>query len=275
MFKLIVCVRRRADISREEFQKRWIEHGQLFRKFAGFYEVLLYKQNYTIKTPMNRLMKTSRGFGPKYDGIGEIWWRSEEDFRRIAKSPLAPRLRAMFAGDECTFMDPTRSSGFFTDEHVFVGRSEPSTFLDTCICPITRTFMQEPVITSDGYTFEREAIEAWLAKFSVNPITFEPLSNTALIPNRGMKAIVSILADDDLHLEQGKEEKALSDLWAETEREANAEVATRISSVSSSRILLWKHSPVSSRSYLEERLEELTTKLLAIRQKSEPFVSRL
>ena len=32
------------------------------------------------------------------------------------------------------------------------------------VCPITQEVMEDPVITSDGHTFERSAIEAWLGK---------------------------------------------------------------------------------------------------------------
>ena len=46
------------------------------------------------------------------------------------------------------------------------------------VCPITHTpvnELKEPVITPDGITYEREAIEKWLIKNSTCPVTGKQL----------------------------------------------------------------------------------------------------
>mmetsp|Transcript_16251 Transcript_16251/g.32105 ORF Transcript_16251/g.32105 Transcript_16251/m.32105 type:complete len:92 (-) Transcript_16251:1603-1878(-) len=39
------------------------------------------------------------------------------------------------------------------------------------LCPISLTTMQDPVMTCDGWTFERREIEAWLKEHSTSPLT--------------------------------------------------------------------------------------------------------
>jgi len=64
------------------------------------------------------------------------------------------------------------------------------------ICPISLTRMQDPVVTEDGFVFERSAIEAWFQVAGcVNPVTGEPLSSYTLITQPSARAnIRAILA---------------------------------------------------------------------------------
>lgn len=50
--------------------------------------------------------------------------------------------------------------------------------------------MRDPVIATDGFTYERSAIAAWLARSATSPMTNLPLPNEfwRLIPNRTVKA---------------------------------------------------------------------------------------
>ena len=50
-------------------------------------------------------------------------------------------------------------------------------------CPITQEIFVNPVITSDGQTYSREAITKWLQTHITSPITNTKLSNKTLIPN--------------------------------------------------------------------------------------------
>ena len=61
-------------------------------------------------------------------------------------------------------------------------------------CPITTELMADPVMTTDGFTYERAAIERWLAGSNLSPITGMPLASTRLVPNltaqRGIRAVL-------------------------------------------------------------------------------------
>jgi uncharacterized protein (TIGR02118 family) len=121
MIKLMVCIKRKKGMSREEFREYWLKHhGPLFQRFAETYKAVKYVQNHTIDSPLNENMKKSRGYAEEYDGIGEIWWESEKDFIAAVTSPEGQKLRGMFVEDEARFIDLHESSGFFTVEHVLI-----------------------------------------------------------------------------------------------------------------------------------------------------------
>nr|KAF6498564.1 WD repeat, sterile alpha motif and U-box domain containing 1 [Rousettus aegyptiacus] len=63
---------------------------------------------------------------------------------------------------------------------------------DEFICPITRELMQDPVIASDGYSYEKEAIENWISKKKrTSPMTNLVLPSTVLTPNRTLKMAIN------------------------------------------------------------------------------------
>ena len=60
----------------------------------------------------------------------------------------------------------------------------------SCICPITAEIMTDPVSTSDGFTYEREAITEWLRTKDTSPKTGAKLESTTLIPNFSLRSII-------------------------------------------------------------------------------------
>jgi len=58
------------------------------------------------------------------------------------------------------------------------------------LCPITQELMKDPVVASDGHTYERMAIEEWIQKKAVSPITNAPLEEK-LYPNFSIKSRIS------------------------------------------------------------------------------------
>ena len=64
------------------------------------------------------------------------------------------------------------------------------------LCPITHTLMEDPVIGSDGITYERAAIEAWIySGHRTSPVTREPMYQHSLVPNYALKAMIQESAD--------------------------------------------------------------------------------
>uniref|UniRef100_A0A8C5VBM8 WD repeat, SAM and U-box domain-containing protein 1 n=1 Tax=Microcebus murinus TaxID=30608 RepID=A0A8C5VBM8_MICMU len=63
---------------------------------------------------------------------------------------------------------------------------------DEFICPITRELMTDPVIASDGYSYEREAMENWISKKKrTSPMTNLVLPSLVLTPNRTLKMAIN------------------------------------------------------------------------------------
>jgi hypothetical protein len=57
-------------------------------------------------------------------------------------------------------------------------------------CPIPREIMHDPVVLSDGYSYERKAIQEWLRRKNTSPMTNLILSSTTIIPNRHLRSVI-------------------------------------------------------------------------------------
>jgi len=88
--------------------------------------------------------------------------------------------------------------------------SLPERFFD----PVFGVLMRNPVVTPDGRTYERTAIEEWINQHHTNPVTREPLRKRQLIPNR--------MVSDDL------------EMWLKQNEESHLQLQTHLSRTSSS-----------------------------------------
>lgn len=59
------------------------------------------------------------------------------------------------------------------------------------ICPITQDLMLQPVVTADGQTYERDAIEEWLRNHQTSPLTGERLAHVGLTPNVMARGLIT------------------------------------------------------------------------------------
>lgn len=120
MIKLVMCLCRRSDITRDQFQDYWLnKHGPFFQKNAAGMRAKKYLQCHTIDTPLNDGMRSSRGMLPEYDGVAEVWFESEEDLMAAMSSPEGQKLGAALLEDEGNFVDHAKSSAFLVREHEF------------------------------------------------------------------------------------------------------------------------------------------------------------
>ncbi|GLJ23535.1 hypothetical protein SUGI_0445920 [Cryptomeria japonica] len=59
------------------------------------------------------------------------------------------------------------------------------------VCPIFKEIMQNPYAAADGFTYEKEAIEAWFASgHDTSPVTNVKVDNKKLIPNHSLKSAI-------------------------------------------------------------------------------------
>lgn len=70
------------------------------------------------------------------------------------------------------------------------GDGDDSTPPSMFMCPITQDVMDDPVFAADGFTYERVAIAAWLAKSVMSPMTGLALEHPHLVPNRALKSSI-------------------------------------------------------------------------------------
>jgi uncharacterized protein (TIGR02118 family) len=122
MIKLVYCIRRREDVSAEEFHRYWLEeHGPLVSSVAAAIGAARYVQSHTAEPELNALLQASRGAEEPYDGITEVWWESLADLRAALETPEGQEAQGRLMQDESTFIDFARSRVFLTEEHVIFG----------------------------------------------------------------------------------------------------------------------------------------------------------
>ncbi|CAN7063476.1 unnamed protein product [Brassica rapa subsp. trilocularis] len=87
-------------------------------------------------------------------------------------------------------LEPMRaSSGGSSSFHL--GRNEQRIAPPYFICPIFQEVMQDPHVAADGFTYEAEAIRAWLdSGHDTSPMTNAKLSHNSLIPNHALRSAV-------------------------------------------------------------------------------------
>ena len=80
-------------------------------------------------------------------------------------------------------MAGSQSSAEWTEEQVALAATQMG-----FTCAISQEIMEDPVVATDGYSYERASIREWLAGNDTNPMTGERLANKTLTPNRNLKS---------------------------------------------------------------------------------------
>jgi uncharacterized protein (TIGR02118 family) len=122
MVKLIFCLRRRSDISEEEFHRYWRhEHGPLVARHASTLGIRRYVQLHTVSPDINALLAASRGGPGAFDGVAELWFDDTDGLARGAGTDEGRAATAELAEDEKRFIDHERSPLFVAEEHAVIG----------------------------------------------------------------------------------------------------------------------------------------------------------
>jgi uncharacterized protein (TIGR02118 family) len=118
MIKLVFCVRRRSDLSVDDFKKYWLEnHASLVKKHAAVLGIKRYVQSHTVEEDTNAALRASRGATEAFDGIAEVWWDSRDALTLALSGPEGRAVGDELLEDERNFIDLSRSSLFLTEEH--------------------------------------------------------------------------------------------------------------------------------------------------------------
>ena len=120
MIKFVMCITRHPNMTRDEFKSYWEhKHGPFFMKNAAAMRAKKYVQSYTMDTPMNEGLRSSRGMQAEYDGVAEVWFESEEELMAGMSSPEGQKLGAALLEDEGNFIDHSKSCAFIVQEKEF------------------------------------------------------------------------------------------------------------------------------------------------------------
>ncbi|MFI5315790.1 MAG: EthD domain-containing protein [Myxococcota bacterium] len=121
MIKLSFCLRRLPNLSREQFQKYWFEtHGPLVRKQAEALRIQRYVQTHTALGDAAESLRATRGGPPAYDGVAELWWKSEADVAAALATPAGQEAGRILLEDERKFIDLASSPLFWAREREII-----------------------------------------------------------------------------------------------------------------------------------------------------------
>jgi len=121
VIKLTYCLRRRHDLTVEEFQRYWREvHAPLVAERAEVLGIRRYVQAHTVHPGVNEAMRGRNGGSPEaFDGVAELWF---DDLDGMASDdPDVLRASGELLEDERNFIDLAASPIFLTEEHPVVG----------------------------------------------------------------------------------------------------------------------------------------------------------
>ena len=132
MVKLSFCLHRLPHLSRAEFQRYWREeHAPLVARHREALRIQRYIQLHTADSPANALLRASRGAPEEYDGIAELWWRSEADLAEATASEAGRRAGQALLDDERRFIDLARSPLWLGAEHGILDTPKTGTVLSS------------------------------------------------------------------------------------------------------------------------------------------------
>lgn len=122
MIKLTFCLRRRPDLTPEEFARYWKdEHGPLVRERAAALGIRKYQQVHTLDEPgiHGALQKRNGGAPDPFDGIAEVWVDDVDAFINGGGGEAAKQAALDLLEDEAKFIDLPNSPMWLGNEIVF------------------------------------------------------------------------------------------------------------------------------------------------------------
>ncbi len=121
MVKLTFCIRRLPSLSREDFFAYWHgHHAGLARKNQQAMGFVKYVQLHACDTPVNEVMRKSRGAPAGFDGLAELWWESREAMETAFATPEGKAAGKEMLEDEKNFIDLPNSPIWISDEKPIV-----------------------------------------------------------------------------------------------------------------------------------------------------------
>lgn len=122
MFKITFCLRRRPDLTPEQFDAYWRDHhAPLVRKHAAVLRIQRYVQSTRIESDLAAIAATVRGAPDPYDGVAELWFDSREDFQAGFATVEGRAAGKELLEDEKRFIDLKNSPIWLATERNILG----------------------------------------------------------------------------------------------------------------------------------------------------------
>ena len=122
MIKLVFNLRRRPEMTRDEFQAYWRDrHAPLVSRHAETLRIRRYVQTHARSSEVAAAQSAARGGEPDvYDGQAELWWDSFDDVAAVVSTPAGLQAALELLEDERRFIDLEHSPLWIGEEHEVV-----------------------------------------------------------------------------------------------------------------------------------------------------------
>ena len=122
MMKISYCMRRKAHLSRREFQDYYRKNHTrvLTPEETQELSMVRYCQLHVVDEEVNDLLDSNRGGEPSFDAVAEIWVESEETWRNSWLGEGGQAALDKLKLDEKNFVDWSRSVIFMSRELVMM-----------------------------------------------------------------------------------------------------------------------------------------------------------
>jgi EthD domain len=117
MIRLITCLKRRDDVSPEEFRRYWQDAAfdELIADIVKLSGAERCAKNLTLGVEANTLLMQERGLAEPFDGIIEYWWHDAANFEALYSSEARKALMQEMQDYQGRFADLAASTSFFTE----------------------------------------------------------------------------------------------------------------------------------------------------------------
>jgi len=117
MIKLTFALVRLPRLSREEFQRYWLEtHAPLVASVRETLRIRRYVQLHSLPAELSEPLRGARGGPEGFDGVAQLWWDSFDDM--AIRDPAAAEAGRLLLEDERRFIDLARSPLWWGEEKV-------------------------------------------------------------------------------------------------------------------------------------------------------------
>ena len=160
MIRLVFALRKKTDMTREAFQEYWLaRHAPLVASVSTDLDIHRYVQTHTLSDPSNETAQKARGaMEPEYDGVAELWWKSEKELEKTLLTKPAQQAAAALLQDEAKFIDLPNSPLWFAYEYPQINPS-PEDIVAKPKSNIVRIFFP---LRHQTHINEEEARHYWL-----------------------------------------------------------------------------------------------------------------
>jgi uncharacterized protein (TIGR02118 family) len=118
MIKLTFALVRAPHLSREAFQRYWLEtHAPLVASVKEVLRIRRYVQLHSLPDNVSASLRQARGGPEGFDGVAQLWWDSFVDLANADPAAAAEAGRLLLE-DERKFIDLAKSPLWWGEEQV-------------------------------------------------------------------------------------------------------------------------------------------------------------